>query len=342
MGLFNSQLSTKSLVPLCRQLATAYDAGIPIVQTLDLVATNQKSPRIQEMLRTMQQHIRDGGSLADAAETQAHLLPPAVRALLAAGERGGRLDVLLRDIASYYEDRLEMRRRVLSVLALPMIELVAAWFLGTFALGIVRSLSSSLTSGFNFQAYLSHYAVFQAAALGVAGLIFLGAVLLTRSGVIGVFWGRVAYSVWPFSGLTQKLALSRFFRTFSLLLTSGLPVHRCIEQSAATCGNSYVEQELLRALPRVLEGESFTRAFAATGMMTNTARQMMSVGEESGKLDSVLRKVAQYHLDEASHALELAGKIGRVAIILIVGLVVGYVVISFYGNYYGSILKSIQ
>lgn len=342
MGLFSSQLSIKTLVPLCRQLATAYDAGIPVVQTLELTATTQTNPRVKEMLRAMQQRIRDGESLGDAARSQSRLLPPMLLALLAAGEKGGRLDEMLRDLAAYYEDRLEMRRRVLSVLALPLMELTAAWFLGTFALGIVSNLSFDSTTRFSLSSYLNHYLLFQAGALGVAGLALLAGVALARGGLIGMAWGRIAYTMWPFSTLTRKFALARFFRTFSLLLSSGLPVRRCVEESAAACGNPYIEQELLRALPPIMNGESLKNAFAATGMLSSTAREMLAIGEESGKLDTSLYKAAQYHLNDASHALEMAGKVGRVAIVLLVGLIVGYIVISFYGNYYGNILNQIR
>lgn len=342
MGLFSSQLSIKTLVPLCRQLATAYDAGIPVVQTLEMVATTQKIPRVKEMLQSMQHRIREGESLGEAARSQSCLLPPMLLALLAAGEKGGRLDEMLRDLAAYYEDRLDMRRRVLSVLALPMMELVAAWFLGTFALGIVSNLSFDTSTRFSLSSYINQYLLFQAGALGVAGLVLLGCVALSRAGLIGVAWGRIAYSAWPFSSLTRKFALARFFRTFSLLLASGLPIRCCLEESASACGNSYMERELLRALPHIMNGESLKNAFAATGVLTETAREMLAIGEESGKLDASLYKAAQYHLNEAAHAMELAGKAGRVAIVLLVGLIVGYIVISFYGNYYGNIIKQIR
>lgn len=342
MGLFSSQLSIKTLVPLCRQLATAYDAGIPVVQSIEMVATTQKNPRVKEMLQTMQHRIREGESLGEAARSQSRLLPPMLVALLAAGEKGGRLDEMLRDLAAYYEDRLDMRRRVWSVLALPLMELVAAWFLGTFALGIVRNLSFDGSTRFSFSGYISHYVMFQTAALVFAGLILLGSVALSRAGLLGTLWGRIAYSMWPFSILTRKFALARFFRTFSLLLSAGLPIRRCLEEAAAACGNSYIEQELLRALPYIMEGESLKRAFGATGVLTDTAREMLAIGEESGKLDASLYKAAEYHLNEASHAMELAGKVGRVAIVLFVGLIVGYIVISFYGNYYGNILNQIR
>jgi len=332
----------KTLVPMCRQLATAYDAGIPIVQSLALVSGMERHPRAREVLRTMEADVRDGGTLAEAARRQRAYLPEMLVTLLGVGETGGRLDVMLRDLAQYYEDRLEMRRKTLSALTLPLLQLVAAWFLGTFALGLVRNLDFSSTRAFSLGNYFQSYLWFQAAALLVAAAAATAGILLARAGLFGHVWGRVAYSVWPVSALAQRFALARFFRTFALLIASGLPVQRCIEQAAAASGNAYVADDLVRAVPYVMQGASLVEAFGASRVLTPTAREMLAVGETSGRLDHTLHKVAEYHMNEATHALAVLARVARVAITLLVGLVIGYIVISFYTNYYGGMLNSIR
>ncbi len=339
MGLFSSQIPIKTLVPMCRQLATAYDAGIPIVQTLTLVSGMERNKRAQGVLRTMEADVRNGSTLGEAARRQQAFLPPMLISLLGAGETGGRLDAMLRDLAQYYEDRLEMRRNVLGALALPMLQLAAAWFLGTFALGLIRSLDFSSPRAFNLGAYFRSYLLFQGIAGIAAVAVVIACILLARAGLFHRIWGRITYSVWPISGLARRFALARFFRTFGLLIASGLPIQRCIEQAAAASGNPYVADDLLRAIPFVMHGAPLTDAFDATRCMTHTAREMLAIGETSGSLDRAVHKVAEYHLNEATHALAMFARVARVAITLLVGAIVGYIVISFWSGYYGQLLN---
>lgn len=337
MSLLSKQISTKTLVPVCRQLATSYDAGIPIVQTLAMAAGSERNPRMRQVLQDMEYDIRGGASLAEAATKQQEFLPPLLISLLGSGEAGGRLDVILRDAAGYFEDRLAMQRSVVSALWLPVIQLVLSWFLGTFALGLVRHLDFSGSSVFNFRTYLIHYAMFQATALLVMASVAAVSIAGARLGWFGGLWSWMGANTWPFRFIVRRFALARFFRSFALLIASGLPVHRCIERAAAAAGNPYIERELLRAVPPVLEGESLVTAFTRADCLSASAREMLNVAEQSGKLDTTLRKMSEYYVNEATHALELAARTGRVLITLLVGVVVGYIVISFYSRLYGGL-----
>lgn len=339
MGLVTSQIPIKTLVPMCRQLATAYDAGIPIVQTLALVSGMERNKRAQEVLRLMEADVRNGSTLAEAARRQQAFLPSMLISLLGVGETGGRLDVMLRDLAQYYEDRLEMQRRALAALTLPLLQLAAAWFLGTFALGLIRSLDFSSPRAFNLGVYFRSYLLFQGIAGVIAVAVVIACILLARAGLFDRIWGRIAYSLWPISPLARRFALARFFRTFALLIAGGLPIQRCIEQAAEASGNPYVADDLLRAIPFVMHGTSLVDAFDATRCLTRTAREMLAVGETSGSLDRTLHKVAEYHMNEATHAMAVLARVARVAITLLVGAIVGYIVISFWSGYYGQMLN---
>jgi len=343
MGLFSSQIPTKQMVIVCRQLATAYEAGIPIIQSLDLVREQFKDPKVRQVLTDMSISIRQGASLADAAAAQGKYLPPFFIQLLHAGERGGRLDVMLKDLAQYYEDRLEMKRKVRRMMAYPMAELVAAWFLGTFALKLVNNVIGQLNTrgGGGVSDVLVDYAWFQAKAFGVAAVLFAVCVMLSRMGVLQWVWGGFTTYMWPISEVTRRLALARFFRSLSLLIGSGLPIHQCIQRSAAVTVNPYIERDLLQAVPRVKEGGTLAEAFAGSRCLTRMAREMLHVGEESGDLERQLHKVAEYHMNEASHAVNIAAKVFGVAIVLVVACVVGYVVISFYARLYGGMFDAL-
>lgn len=331
MPRLTAPISTRDLVPLCRQLATSYDAGIPIVRSLALVRDGARSPRARRVLASMEAAIRDGASLGEAAAAQAGALPPFLVNLLAAGERGGRLDVMLRDLADYYEDAQRMRRQIIGALTYPAIQLVAAWFLGTFSLGLVGRMGRD---DFRLNDYFLDYLAFQ----GVAVAVFAGVLGvswgLSRAGVWHGLWQWTANNVWPLKGVMRKFALARFFRSLALLVASGLGIRECVAAAAASTANPQVERDLLRALPAIGQGATLVEAFAATRTLTPMAREMLAVGEASGRLDHQLQKCAQFHLEEGTAAVHAAARVMRVLITLAVGAVIGYIVISFYASLY--------
>jgi type IV pilus assembly protein PilC len=341
MGLLSPEIPTKTMVPVCRQMATSYDAGIPILRTLEIVAEQQKHAKLRKVLDGMGTSIQSGSTLGEAALAQEVYLPPLFVKLLATGEKGGRLDVMLRDLADYFEDRLEIQRSVRRAMIGPGIRLAAAWFLGTFAIRLLTIVSGSMASSkgeaFNLMAYFREYLVFQAYAMLLLGTVVVGCIVLARMGLFGWISGAVTTHVWPLSLVTRRFALARFFRTMSLLIGGGLRIDQCITESAAVVQNPYIQQDLLLAVPYVENGETLVEAFNHCRYLTTTAREMIVIGEESGSLEESLRKVSEYHLDEADQAVKVATKFATTAIILAVAAVVGYIVIIFFKMYIGML-----
>ena len=336
MGLFSPKIPTRVMVPLCRQLATSYSAGIPILRTLDLVRANIKHPRTREVLSDIHGDISSGATLTQASRRQKKYLPLFFIELLSSGESGGKLDTMLRDLAEYYEDRLALRRMVIGKVAYPAIQLGIAWFIGTFALMLIRSVTFG-TKKFSLANYVAFYLGFQFVALLILAAIVVSCIMLARMGVFKWIWGYVATYVWPLKPVTQRLGTARFFRCMSLLIGSGLPIMRCIEASAAATSNPYLQKDFLRAVPFVKEGATLADAFGSSQFLSRQALEMVRVGEEAGQLEDALRRTSEYQRDEAVHAVDLAAKAGEALLIIVVGLVVGYIVISFWGGYYKRI-----
>lgn len=346
MGLFSSQIPAKKMVPLCRQLATSYDAGIPIVRSLEIIGEQQQDRKIRGIFHQMSDAVKAGDTLEQATRKQDKYFPSFFIELIASGEIGGRLDVMLRDLADYYEDRLERQRRVMRMMTLPVIELIAAWFFGTFALRLVGRLTGQLSGkgggrSFDFAAFFTDYAWFQAKAAGIFAVVFVIIVILSRAGIFGWISGLFTTHIFPMSAVTKRFALARFFRSLSLLLSAGVYVPAAIERSAAVTANPYIEKDLLKTIPPVKEGKSLVEAFRNTRYLTPTAREMLLIGEESGKLDEALRKVADYHFEEANQAVDIASKILGVLIVLAVALTIGYIIITFYMNFYGGMMNEL-
>lgn len=333
------------MVPLCRSLATSYDAGIPILKSLEQAEQMERNGAAKRVLRSIAEDVRKGSTLEEAARGQSKFLSPFFVSLLASGERGGRLDIMLRDLADYFEDRLDMQRHIRGVLAYPLFQLVFAYFAGTFALGLVRKLNVwRKAEGGGADAlmqYVREYVAFQLTAMGVLGLLFIIAVLLSRAGVFQWISGAFTTFIWPMSVVTRKFALARFFRSFALLLGSGLHINRCIESAAAITANPFIEKDLLKALPVVREGGTLVEAFSRARSLTPMSREMLRVGELSGELEKQMKKISEYHLKEATHAVQVATKFLSIMIVLGVGGLVGYIVISFWTNFYGGMLDEL-
>lgn len=336
MGLMTSEISSKQLVPLCRQMATSYDAGLPIVRTLELMSENAKEKRAKEVFRAMAQDARNGSTLGESARKHQKYLPRFFIELLHSGELGGRLDVMLRDMADYYEDRLSMQRKIVGAMVYPAIQLTAAWFLGTFALGLVGKINLESGQTPNVGAYINEYLQFQALSMGVVAVAAVLIVVLSRLGIFNFSWGLILNYLWPLNNVSRKFSLARFFRSFSLLIGSGMNIQSCIGNAAAISGNPTIERDLKTAIPRVAGGATLVEAFAPCRSLTPMAREMLEVGEHSGNLEDSLRKVAEYHLEEGSHALAVASRIMGVLIVLAVGGLVGYIIISFYLRLWSS------
>ncbi|MCP4644109.1 MAG: type II secretion system F family protein [bacterium] len=343
MGLFSSQISTKRLVPVCRQLATSNEAGFPILKSLSMLADGQRDRTMRRVLTSMHDDIKDGKTLGQAAKAQSKYLPTFFIQLLTSGEVGGKLDIMMRDLADYFEDRLNMQRSVTRAMIYPCIQLAAAWFLGTFALRLIPKIMAGLggRGSFDIGAYFQEYALFQARAMSIVAVVFAVSVILSRMGLLGWVTGTVTTHLWPLSIVTRKFALARFFRSMSLLLGAGLRVDHCIEQSAAVVSNPYIEKDLLKAVPAVRDGQMLVEAFSGSRQLTSMAREMLLVGETSGNLEGQLRKISEYHLEEATHAVNLATSVMTVLIILGVALLIGFIVIMFWTQFYGGMMDEL-
>lgn len=333
MGLFSPQISTKEMVPLCRQIATAYDAGIPIVKSLEMAAVNARSGQAKRVFQDISESCRGGATLSDAVRQHEKALPPFFIEVLSSGERGGRLDVMLRDLAQYFEDHQRLKRSVVSAMFMPILQLILAWFLGTFALGIISQLS--FETRFDFPDYLQRYFIFQGLVAGGFLVVLFVLWVFGKTGAIGMAWGKFATHVWPLKNITRKFALARFFRSMSLLIESGLDIRQCIAGSAETTANPHIKRDLLKAVPLVNQGKSLSEAFSGSHYLSSVAHEMIYVGEQSGRLDQTLRKVSDYHFEEGQAATDKAVKILSISLTLAMGILVGGIVISFYSKYLG-------
>ncbi len=346
MGLLSAEIATKAMVPVCRQLATMYEAGIPILRAFQHVGQESKDPKVRRVCLSIVEDLQRGATLSDSVRRQSKRLSPFFVQLLASGEMGGRLDVMLEDLASYFEDRLTIQRSVRAAMAYPLLLLVIAWFLGTFALGMgrraVAAFSDASQGGIaGVEAFFGEWLKFQAAAMVVFAVAAAGFIVLARSGTLGWVTGAITTRMWPLSKVTRYFAMARFFRSLALLLESGLGVMPSIRGAASTTANPYIERDLLTAIPVVKQGGTLVEAFSRSRFMTPMAREMLAVAEVSGQMDMHLKKCADYHLKEANQAVRIAVTVFTTLLMLGVFAAIGGVIIMFYVNLYGGMMDDL-
>ncbi len=344
MGIFTKQMSARELALVCRQMATAYTAGIPIIRALEMAGREAPNSRAREVVKAMREDIEGGSTLAEAAQRQRTYLPPMFVELIANGEKGGRLDAMLGDLATYYEDRVNLQRQIVTMAVYPALQLAIAWFLGTFAFMLLGQLGATLEGrgdAFDFAGLFASYVRFQGRAAVVFALAMGIIIVLSRSGVLRWPWGWIRTYIWPLSNVTRRFALARFCRGLSLLVGSGVNIVHAIRGAAGAAGNPFIERDLLEAVPPVQSGAPLTEAFSRSKFLDRTTREMIAVGEASGELEASLRKASDYHFDQATNATQVMVRVGFVLTIVLVAMVVGYVVISFYAQLYGGMLDGV-
>jgi type IV pilus assembly protein PilC len=346
MGLFSNQLSSKEMVPVCRQIATAYSAGLPIIRVIEHVGENSKNHKVKRILLEISDDLSNGMTLGEATLKQSEYLSSFFANLLGSGEQSGNLDIMLNDLADYYEEKLALKRKIMGQLAYPMILLCLCWFLGTFAIGMLKVMMAGIDGSGGGVAgvteYFGQYTQFQIKAVIVFTVLIVLAVALSRMGILKWITGLVSTFIWPMSRVTRKLGMARFFRSLSLMITSGLGIVQCITKSAQVTDNPYIEEDLLKSIPHIKNGKSLVDSFRESTLMTPLAFEMLAIGEQSGKLDEQLKKAAQYHQDEADHAIKQATTVLTTLIMLGVFILIGGIVIYFWIKFYGGLMDGLE
>ena len=241
---------------------------------------------------------------------------------------------------------MTIQRTVRAALAYPLLLSVIAWFLGTFALGMgrraVAAFNDASQGGIGgVEAFFGEWVKFQIAAMIVFAVIAAVFVVLARAGTLGWITGAITTRAWPLSKVTQYFAMARFFRSFALLLESGMSVMPSIRGAASVTANPYIEKDLIMAIPIVKQGGTLVEAFSRSRFMTPMAREMLAVAEVSGQMDMHLKKCADYHLKEANQAVRIAVTVFTTLIMLGVFAAVGAVIIMFYVNLYGGMMDAL-
>ena len=340
MVVFKGGVKLRHLSMFFRQFATMINAGIGLVRCLDILQQQTPSYRLKDVTREVQSEIEGGASLSLAMTKHPRVFSPLAQGLIKAGEVGGVLDETMDRLALFVEKDLELRRSVRTALTYPILVLVFATgiVVGLMTLVVPKFIGVFEDLGLDIETFpkptllLMAFSDFLLLRWWAALIIIVAVVVVFRQ----IRATRIGKRVWdivmlrlPILGnIVHQLAMARFSRTLGTLLGSGVPILQALETTAGTTGNVVIGEALLAARTNIREGAPIADPLAASRHFPPMVTQMVSVGEETGQLDTLLEKVADFYEEEVDAALEgLTRTIEPIMIVLLGGIVL-FIVVS--------------
>lgn len=333
------KVSLKSLSIFARQFSTMIDAGVSLVKCLDVLSQQTEDEKLRGILREVRQSVEDGSTLANAFNKHRLVFGELFINLVHAGEIGGVLDEVMQRLASFFESEQRIRSKVRSAMTYPAIILVVAVGVVIFLVAFVLPTFVQMFEGMEVElpkptkmllwisAAMRHYwYLFIVGAIGVS--IAFARFISTPSGKR--LFDRFVLKFPVFGPLTRKIAISRFARTLSTLMSSGVPVLQALDVVARAAGNDVVAQAILKARASIREGESIASPLGETEIFPPMVTQMIAVGEETGNLDTMLEKVADFYDLEIETTVASLTSLLEPLLMVAMGFIVGFIVISMF------------
>ncbi len=337
---FGGGVDSKELAIFTRQFSVMIDAGLPLVQCLEILASQQENKTFQNVLTGTRAAVEGGSTLSASMRQYDKVFDALYVNLVEAGETGGILDTILQRLSAYIEKNVKLKRAVKSALVYPIAVLGIAAAVIVLLLWKVVPIFATLFAGLGVNLPLPTRIV-----IGLSN--FIGSIfgLLILVAMIGVI---VALKVWygtpagrmaidgtllklPMIGiLLRKIAVARFTRTLGTLISSGVPILEGLDITARTAGNAVIEKALLEVRKALEGGRNLADPLKDTNVFPGMVTQMIGVGEQTGAMDAMLQKIADFYEDEVDAAVKDLLAAMEPAMIVVLGVVVGGIVISMY------------
>ena len=337
------KVKAKELAIFTRQFSVMIDAGLPLVSCLDILAEQQKNLYFRDVLHQVRQNVEEGATLATSLEKHPKVFDALFVNMVAAGETGGVLDLILQRLATLIEKVVKLKRSIISASIYPAAVVVVA-------IGAVATIMVVVIPQFE-QIFLGLLGPGEALPLptrivmGISNFLAGWGGLSLLIGLIGAAVGTTYYYKTPkgrwvidslmlklpiFGSILRKIAVARFSRILSTLLSSGVPILQSLEITAKTAGNIVIEDAILKVRAGVERGESFVEPLKATDVFPHMVGQMIGVGEQTGALDAMLGKIADFYEDEVDAAIADLLALIEPVLIAFLGATIGSIVISMY------------
>ena len=330
-----SKLPTKSLVVFCRQLGTMIGAGIPIMQSLSMLLEKADTPKSKRVYRNVYEEVQKGNSLSAAMQYQEGVFPELLFNMIQAGELGGTLDQSLKRMAHHYEKEAKLKNNVKSASIYPLV-------LGVFAvlvvLGLVTFVLPTITQMFDPDQIpastriilgFSDFLITNWIAIIFALILLTTSTrLLLKIRSVKLQWDKFKLFMPIIGKLNQTIYSARAARALSSLYSSGVQILDILETTSRVLDNVYLEDMFLQIIDKVSRGELISKSIAETQSFDPMLSSMIYVGEETGTIGDILDSTADYFDNEADSAIQRLVALIEPAMIIVLGIVVGFIVIS--------------
>jgi type IV pilus assembly protein PilC len=343
-----TKVKVKDIAIFFRQFSVMIDAGLPLVQCLEILAANQENPSFQKTLTGVRTTVEGGATLANAMRQYPVVFDDLTTNMIEAGETGGILDIILQRLAVYVEKAVRLKAAVKSALIYPvavvslaglivgaLLKFVVPIFANLFAgLGVALPLPTRIVMG------LSGFMVSFWWVILVIGAGFVFGLKAIRKSPRGRYYFDKFLLHLPIVGsLLRKIAVGRFTRTLGTLITSGVPILEGLAITARTSGNAVLEEALMKVRKAIEEGRTIVDPLRECGVFPNMVTQMIGVGEATGAMDSMLQKIADFYEEEVDAATKDMLAMLEPVIIGLLGVTIGGIVISLYMPLFAMIAK---
>lgn len=323
-----------------RQLATMLSAGVPVVQALDIVGRGNENTSMRDLLMTIKVNVESGDSLAQALRRHPAYFDELFCNLIDAGERAGVLESLLEKIATYKEKSEMMKKKIKKALTYPLSVIVIAFIVTAVLLVFVVPVFEDLFKSFGadlpaFTKLVIAMSKWMQAYWWIIAAIITGAIYTFKffkktSEPFNYFLDKQILKTSVVGVIVNKSAIARFSRTLATMSAAGVPLVESLESSAGTCGNRVYKNAVLRVRDEIAIGQRLQFAIQESGLFPHMVVQMISIGEESGSLDSMLSKVADFYEEEVDNLVDNLSSLMEPMIMMVLGVLVGGLIVAMY------------
>ncbi|WP_432821441.1 type II secretion system F family protein [Trichloromonas sp.] len=336
---FEPKITTKDLVVFTRQFATMIDAGLPLVQCLDILGKQQDNATFKKILVNVKESVESGSTFADALKKHPKAFDELYVNLVAAGEVGGILDTILNRLAAYIEKALKLKKQVKSAMTYPTTIIGIALVVVSVILLFVIPAFEKMFADFGGSLPMPTQVV-----INISNFI-QSYILVIIGGIMGTVWGikriyrtekgraamdKYALKAPVFGLLIRKVSVAKFTRTLGTMISSGVPILDGLDIVAKTAGNKTVEKAIYKVRQSISEGKTIAEPLEQSGVFPPMVCQMIAVGEQSGAIDTMLNKIADFYDDEVDDAVGNLTAMMEPLLMLFLGTTVGGLVIAMY------------
>lgn len=334
-----AKVTDRDIVVFTRQFATMIDAGLPLVQCLEILASQQDNKVLKKTLTEIRQAVEGGSTFAAALKQHPKVFSSLYANMVEAGEAGGILDTILNRLAQYMEKAMSLKKKVKSAMIYPSTIVTVAVVVVIFLLVFVIPTFKAMFEGFGAALPLPTQIVLELSRI-VRSYFLLGAAVAVAV-ILGIRWwygtpsGKTAIDRlllrMPIIGiLIRKVAVAKFTRTLGTLISSGVAILDGLEITARTAGNKIVEMAVLKTRASIAEGKTIADPLRESGVFPPMVVQMIAVGEQTGALDAMLSKIADFYDEEVDTAVANLTALLEPLLMVFLGVVIGGVVIAMY------------